>query len=81
MGSDVISGFAKVVVVAVGSETIFGAISTSINETEVKTAFEMGVNSISMLLIRFMLVMVPIVLFINGFTKEIGSKQLCLDYQ
>lgn len=69
MGSDVISGFAKVVVVAVGSETIFGAISTSINETEVKTAFEMGVNSISMLLIRFMLVMVPIVLFINGFTK------------
>ncbi|EMO3693528.1 magnesium-translocating P-type ATPase, partial [Acinetobacter baumannii] len=33
------------------------------------TAFQMGVNKVSWLLIRFMLVMAPVVLFINGFTK------------
>ena len=69
MGSDVISGSAKVVVVAVGNDTIFGSISASVTEVAEKTAFEIGVDSVSMLLIRFMLVMVPIVLFVNGFTK------------
>ena len=33
------------------------------------TAFDRGVNSVSWVLIRFMLVMAPVVLFINGFTK------------
>lgn len=69
MGSDVVSGSAKVVVVAVGNDTIFGSISASVTEVPEKTAFEIGVNSVSMLLIRFMLTMVPIVLFLNGFTK------------
>ncbi len=69
MGSDVISGSAKAVVVATGNDTMFGTISQSVTEIPEKTAFEEGVNSVSMLLIRFMLVMVPIVLFINGFTK------------
>lgn len=69
MGSDVISGSAKVVVIAVGNDTMFGSISASVTEEPEKTAFEIGVNSVSMLLIRFMLVMVPIVLFVNGFTK------------
>lgn len=69
MGSDVISGSAKVVVIAVGGDTIFGSISASVTEEPEKTSFEIGVDSVSMLLIRFMLVMVPIVLFINGFTK------------
>ncbi len=32
-------------------------------------AFQVGVNKVSWLLIRFALVMVPLVLFINGFTK------------
>jgi len=35
----------------------------------VQTSFEKGINTVSWLLIRFMLVMVPIVLFVNGFTK------------
>ena len=69
IGSDVISGSAKVVVIAVGNDTMFGSISASVTEEPEKTAFEIGVNSVSMLLIRFMLVMVPIVLFVNGFTK------------
>jgi len=69
MGSDVISGTAKGVVVAVGDDTIFGDMAGNVSEKPVQTSFEKGVNSVSWLLIRFMLVMVPIVLFINGFTK------------
>lgn len=69
MGSDVISGAAKGIVIAVGSDTLFGSISENVAEDTVETSFEKGVNSVSWLLIRFMLVMVPIVLFLNGFTK------------
>lgn len=69
MGSNVISGTAKGVVVAVGQNTIFGQMAKSTNEKPAPTSFEKGVNSISWVLIRFMLVMVPVVFFINGFTK------------
>jgi Mg2+-importing ATPase len=69
MGSNVISGTATGVVGAVGDDTLFGEMAKSVNKKPVKTSFEKGVNSVSWVLIRFMLVMVPIVLFINGFTK------------
>ncbi|KJG09506.1 magnesium-translocating P-type ATPase [Photobacterium kishitanii] len=69
MGTNVSSGTAMAVVVATGSETYFGSLAKSIIGTRSQTAFDRGVNSVSWLLIRFMLVMVPIVLLINGFTK------------
>lgn len=69
MGSNVISGSATGFIVAVGNDTIFGEMAQSVTEPQVKTTFEKGVNSISWVLIRFMLIMVPVVLFINGFTK------------
>ncbi|EXG85443.1 magnesium-translocating P-type ATPase [Clostridium sp. ASBs410] len=69
MGSNVISGSAAGVVVATGDDTIFGDMAKNVSDKPVQTNFEKGVNSVSWLLIRFMLVMVPIVLFINGFTK------------
>ncbi|MDR0492053.1 MAG: magnesium-translocating P-type ATPase [Nitrososphaerota archaeon] len=69
MGSNVISGSARGVVVATGDDTIFGEMAKSVSDKPVQTSFEKGVNSVSWLLIRFMLVMVPIVLFVNGFTK------------
>jgi Mg2+-importing ATPase len=69
MGSNVISGTAKGVVIAVGDSTLFGDMAKTVGEKPVQTSFEKGVNSVSWLLIRFMLIMVPIVLFINGFTK------------
>ncbi len=69
MGSNVISGTAKGVIVATGDDTLFGDMTKNVSEKPIQTGFEKGVNSISWLLIRFMLVMVPIVLFINGFTK------------
>ncbi|MFV0393236.1 MAG: magnesium-translocating P-type ATPase [Coprobacillaceae bacterium] len=69
MGSSVISGSAMTLVIATGNETMLGNISKELTNTEVETSFEKGVNSVSWILIRFMLVMAPIVLFINGFTK------------
>ncbi len=69
MGSNVISGSAAGVVAVTGDDTIFGDMAKGVREKPVQTSFEKGVNSVSWLLIRFMLVMVPIVLFINGFTK------------
>ena len=69
MGTNVSSGSAKAVVVATGSETYFGSLAKSIVGNRAQTAFDRGVNSVSWLLIRFMLVMVPIVLLINGITK------------
>lgn len=69
LGTSVVSGSALGIVVATGDNTYFGAISKALNETKVETSFEKGVNSVSYLLIKFMLIMVPIVFFINGFTK------------
>ena len=69
MGTNVASGTATAVVVATGSRTWFGSLAKSIVGSRPQTAFDRGVNSVSWLLIRFMLVMVPVVLFINGFTK------------
>ncbi|MGL4860394.1 MAG: magnesium-translocating P-type ATPase [Enterobacteriaceae bacterium] len=69
MGTNVTSGTATAVVVATGARTYFGSLAKSIVGTRAQTAFDRGVNSVSWLLIRFMLVMVPIVLLINGFSK------------
>ena len=69
MGSNVISGSAKALVVAVGNDTMLGKVAKELTGKPPKTGFEKGVNSVSWVLIRFMLTMVPIVLFVNGFTK------------
>ncbi|WP_027015242.1 magnesium-translocating P-type ATPase [Comamonas composti] len=70
MGTNVVSGSALALVLATGNSTYFGTIATRVTDTErAPTAFETGVNSVSWLLIRFAAVMVPIVLFINGYTK------------
>lgn len=69
MGSNVISGSAMAIVIATGDDTTLGRLAKTLVEPKIETTFEKGVNSVSWILIRFMLVMVPIVLFINGFTK------------
>lgn len=69
MGSNVISGSAVGIVLATGYHTVLGTIAKTLNEKPPKSSFEKGVNSVSWVLIRFMLVMVPIVFFINGWTK------------
>jgi Mg2+-importing ATPase len=69
MGSNVVSGSATCIVLATGDYTCFGSMAKTITGKQVVTSFEKGVNSVSWVLIRFMLCMVPVVLFINGFTK------------
>lgn len=69
MGTNVLSGFAKGIVVATGNDTIFGEIAQELDEKPTVTSFEKGVNAVSWVLIKFMLVMVPIVFVLNGATK------------
>lgn len=69
MGSTVISGAAKGIVFETGNRTFLGTISRNLTGHRATTAFDKGISKVSLLLIRFMLVMVPFVFFINGFTK------------
>lgn len=69
MGTIVVSGSATAIALKTGNETYFGTIAESISEDRGETSFEKGVKSVSYLLIRFMLIMVPIVFLINGISK------------
>lgn len=69
MGTSVVSGTAIGVVLATGNRTIFGTMAHSFSLRRKSTSFEKGVNSVSWMLIRFVLIMVPIVLLITGMTK------------
>ncbi|GHV95150.1 magnesium-translocating P-type ATPase [Spirochaetia bacterium] len=69
MGTNVISGSAEALVLAVGDDTVLGSIAAQLQVKAPPTSFERGVNAVSWVLIRFMLVMVPVVFLLNGFTK------------
>ena len=69
MGSNVVSGSAKGIVFATGNQTYLGTIAKSVVGHRAATAFDRGITKVSLLLIRFMLIMVPIVFLVNGITK------------
>ncbi len=69
MGSNVISGSATAVAVCAGDNTLFGSMASAVAAEASETSFTKGVNAVSWVLIRFMLVMVPLVFFVNGLTK------------
>jgi Mg2+-importing ATPase len=69
MGTNVVSGTATAIVVTTGNLTYFGTIGKAITGKRAETSFDKGVNKVSWLLIRFMLVMVPLVFLVNGLTK------------
>jgi Mg2+-importing ATPase len=70
MGTNVVSGTAQAVVVTTGSRTYFGLLAARVTAAEQpETAFQIGVNRVSWLMLRFMVVMTPVVLLLNGFTK------------
>ncbi|WP_126652127.1 magnesium-translocating P-type ATPase [Chryseobacterium aureum] len=69
MGTNVVSGSATVVVANTGIFTYFGSISRSLISKRPETAFDIGVNKVSYLLIRFMLIMTPVIFLINGLVK------------
>lgn len=69
MGSNVVSGSAGAIVLMTGNSTFFGSMAQSLSGDRAKTSFERGVDSVSGLLVRMMLIMVPIVFLINGVAK------------
>ncbi|MBF2532528.1 magnesium-translocating P-type ATPase [Listeria seeligeri] len=69
MGTDVLSGHGRAVILRTGSSTFFGSLSIAATKKRGDTSFDKGVKTISKLLFYFMLVMVPIVFLINGLMK------------
>ena len=69
MGTNIVSGSALAIVLTTGNNTYFGSMAKSLYSVNEKNTFEKGIDDISKLLIKFMLVMVPIILAINLFTK------------
>jgi Mg2+-importing ATPase len=69
LGTNVVSGTATAIVVATGAHTYFGSFARSVAGKRAETSFDRGVKNVSWVLIRFMLVMVPIVFLINVLTK------------
>ena len=77
MGSNVVSGIATAVVLATGDATLFSSLTRKTLAQRSLTSFDRGINHLSWLLIRWMLIMVPVVLLLNGFTKgDWGSSLL-----
>ncbi len=69
MGTNVVSGTASAVVVLTGSKTYFGTLAQMVSQERPLTSFDRGINQFTWLMIRFILVMTPLVFLINGFTK------------
>jgi Mg2+-importing ATPase len=69
LGTSVESGSAQAVVVATGKDTYLGGMAQSLSEQPTQTAFDKGIARFTWLMVRFILVMVPLVFVINGLTK------------
>ena len=69
MGTNVVSGTATALVVTTGSRTFFGSVAASVTGQQVMTSFDRGIRRFIWLMVRFMLVMVPLVFLVNGLTK------------
>lgn len=69
MGTNVVSGSAIAVVVTTGNQTYFGAMAKEIVGVRQLTSFDKGISRVSWMLIRFIMVMTPMVFLINGLTK------------
>jgi Mg2+-importing ATPase len=69
LGTSIESGSALALVVATGRETYLGGMAESLTEQRPATAFDKGISRFTWLMLRFMLVMVPLVFLINGLTK------------
>lgn len=76
MGTNVVSGSATAVIVATGNYTYFGSMAKSLYSVNEKNSFEKGIDSVSKLLIKFMVIMLPIILVINLLTKGDGWNSL-----
>ena len=71
MGTNVISGSSKGVVILTADDTYFGKVANTLTSGKPKTSFQKGIESISKLLIKFMLVLIPIVFLLNVWKHDI----------
>ena len=71
MGTNVVSGSAKGVVIKTADSTYFGKVAHTLSTGKPKTAFQKGIENISKLLIRFMLAMIPLVFILNAWKHDI----------
>ena len=70
LGSNVVSGSAKAVILSTGNNTYFGSMAKSLSSETTRSTFDENMDSISRLLIRFMLVMIPVIFLANFLTKN-----------
>ena len=70
MGTNIISGSATALILSTGNNTYFGAMAKSLYSVKKTNSFDDGINGISNLLIKFMVVMIPIIMIINFLTKS-----------
>lgn len=69
MGSTIVSGTASGIIIHTGKRTFFGQIAEEILKQQKTTSFDEGIKKFTWLMIKFILVMVPLVFIINGFSK------------
>jgi Mg2+-importing ATPase len=69
LGTSVESGSARGVLAATGLHSYLGSMASAIVSQHVQTSFDKGVARFTWLMIRFIIVMAPLVFLINGFTK------------
>ncbi|ARO87507.1 magnesium-translocating P-type ATPase [Nitrosospira lacus] len=67
MGTSVISGSARVLVVKTGADTAIGEISDSVSRPSEPTSFELGTRRFGILIMRLTILMVMFVLLVNAF--------------
>lgn len=67
LGSTIISGEMEGVVILIGSHTMYGSFSANVADR--KKGFDKGANSIAWVLIRFMVILVPVVFIASGITQ------------
>lgn len=69
MGSDVISGSGKALILKTGQETLFGDIAKKASAQRNETSFSKGLNGVSKILLRLVSILFPLVFLLNGILK------------
>ena len=70
MGTNVVSGSARTLVIRTGSDTYLGSMQASLKNTKRPNSFEQSISIISKLLMRLMIIMLPVIFIINGILKQ-----------
>lgn len=66
MGTNVVSGSGKGVVILTANDTYFGRVAKNLGKGKPKTTFQRNIENISKLLIKFMIILIPIVFLLTA---------------